>query len=239
MSEVLTAPPTPIGPAAAVSEPPSVTFPPLEKALTASAELRTTTNCSLSVSANNVERCGVPLRDQRRFVDRIRLLLRAQSIGNQIQGKLKRAGFPTDVPVAINEGALHDPSASRAITTPDPAFPDHTNPALSTVKMANPCADWRTALGIALRADSGCSGFARKEARIPAAFVLFQRSRQRRRSVQQRAAELSDDAHLAFELESAQRGLARRFEVAERARPQAHRVLSRFARHRLQLVEEP
>jgi len=40
-------------------------------------------------------------------------------------------------PVAMHEGADQVPPSRRAMTTPLPAFPDQTKPALSTVKMAN------------------------------------------------------------------------------------------------------
>lgn len=35
-------------------------------------------------------------------------------------------------PVAMHDGADQDPSGRRAMTIPEPAFPLHTNPALST-----------------------------------------------------------------------------------------------------------
>jgi len=41
-------------------------------------------------------------------------------------------------PVAMQEGADHEPSGSRAMTIPEPAFPENTNPALITWKMARP-----------------------------------------------------------------------------------------------------
>ena len=40
--------------------------------------------------------------------------------------------------VAIQLGADHDPSASRAMTIPEPALPEKTNPALRIVKTAKP-----------------------------------------------------------------------------------------------------
>lgn len=54
---------------------------------------------------------------------------------------------------------------------PDPALPDQTNPALRTVKMASPLARESTSRGMALRADSGWEGSARKEERMRALFV--------------------------------------------------------------------
>ena len=41
-------------------------------------------------------------------------------------------------PVAMQDGADHEPSGNRAITSPDPAFPENTNPALMTWNTANP-----------------------------------------------------------------------------------------------------
>jgi hypothetical protein len=40
--------------------------------------------------------------------------------------------------VAIQLGADHDPSGSRAITIPEPALPEKTNPALRIVNTARP-----------------------------------------------------------------------------------------------------
>ena len=40
--------------------------------------------------------------------------------------------------VAIQLGADHDPSASRAMTIPEPALPEKTNPALRIVNTARP-----------------------------------------------------------------------------------------------------
>jgi len=83
--------------------------------------------------------------------------------------------------VPMQEGADQDPSGSRAMTSPDPALPEKTNPALITEKIARPAgsyeyeskwpssgirsvdkprARWRTALGIELSAESGLSGSA-------------------------------------------------------------------------------
>lgn len=41
-------------------------------------------------------------------------------------------------PVAMQEGADHEPSGSRAMTRPEPAFPLNMKPALSTWKTARP-----------------------------------------------------------------------------------------------------
>ena len=41
-------------------------------------------------------------------------------------------------PVAMHEGADQEPSGSRAMTRPEPAFPEKTKPALMTWKMARP-----------------------------------------------------------------------------------------------------
>lgn len=41
-------------------------------------------------------------------------------------------------PVAMHEGADHEPSGSRAMTMPDPALPEKTKPAFSTWKIARP-----------------------------------------------------------------------------------------------------
>ena len=91
--------PVPIGPAVTPRLPPTVRFPPMENALTASSELSTTTKSVMSA----------PIwRPQPR------------------------------PPVAMQEGADHDPSGRRAITSPDPAFPEKTKPALRTWKMARP-----------------------------------------------------------------------------------------------------
>lgn len=46
-------------------------------------------------------------------------------------------------PVAIHDGADHEPSGRRAMTRPDPALPEKTKPALSTAKTARP-AKYRT-----------------------------------------------------------------------------------------------
>ena len=72
-------------------------------------------------------------------------------------------------PVIIQLGADHEPSGKRAVTTPLPALPLHTKPALTTVKMARPRAFCSTALGIELSADSGLCGSARNPWRILAA----------------------------------------------------------------------
>ena len=41
-------------------------------------------------------------------------------------------------PVAMHDGADQDPSGSRAMTRPEPALPEKTNPALMTWKTARP-----------------------------------------------------------------------------------------------------
>ena len=41
-------------------------------------------------------------------------------------------------PVAIQDGADHDPSGRRAMTRPEPALPEKTKPALITEKTARP-----------------------------------------------------------------------------------------------------
>lgn len=41
-------------------------------------------------------------------------------------------------PVAMQEGADHEPSGRRAMTRPEPAFPEKTKPALITWKTARP-----------------------------------------------------------------------------------------------------
>ena len=94
-----TLPPVPMGPAVALMLPPMVTFPPREKARTASSLLRTMTKCVISAP-----------------------IWRPQPIP----------------PVAIQDGADHDPSGKRAMTRPEPAFPEKTKPALMTSKMARP-----------------------------------------------------------------------------------------------------
>lgn len=38
----------------------------------------------------------------------------------------------------MQEGADHEPSGRRAMTIPEPAFPEKTNPALMTWNMARP-----------------------------------------------------------------------------------------------------
>lgn len=80
--------------------------------------------------------------------------------------------------MAMQEGADQEPSGRRAMTMPDPAFPEKTKPALITWKTARPVkasdgdaggmglcdqsprAPCRTAFGMALSADSGRSGSA-------------------------------------------------------------------------------
>lgn len=42
-------------------------------------------------------------------------------------------------PVAMQDGADHEPSGKRDMTRPEPAFPEKTKPALRTWKMARPC----------------------------------------------------------------------------------------------------
>ena len=77
---------------------------------------------------------------------------------------------PKPTPAVTTQlGADHDPSGSRATTTPLPALPDHTNPALKTVNIARPLACSKTALGIEFRADSGLLGSAKNPSRILAA----------------------------------------------------------------------
>jgi hypothetical protein len=83
-------------------------------------------------------------------------------------------------PVAMHEGADHEPSGRRAMTRPEPALPEKTNPAFKTWKTASPCeytwmsnvcfrtgyqgtsplARWRTAFGMAFKAVSGWPGSA-------------------------------------------------------------------------------
>ena len=94
-----TLPPVPMGPAAALMLPPIVTFPPREKARTASSLLRTMTKSVISAP-----------------------IWRPQPMP----------------PVAMHDGADHDPSGKRPMTRPEPAFPEKTKPALMTSKMARP-----------------------------------------------------------------------------------------------------
>jgi hypothetical protein len=98
-SVACTLPPVPIGPAAALTLPPMVTFPPIEKARMASSELSTITKSVISAPICKPQ--------------------------------------PTP-PVAIQEGADHEPSGSRATTRPEPALPEKTKPALMTWKTARP-----------------------------------------------------------------------------------------------------
>jgi len=94
-----TLPPVPMGPAATLTFPPMVTFPPMEKARTASSELRTMTKSVMSA----------PIwRPQPR------------------------------PPVAMHDGADQEPSGRRAMTRPEPAFPENMKPALITWKTARP-----------------------------------------------------------------------------------------------------
>ena len=51
-------------------------------------------------------------------------------------------------PVAMHDGADHEPSGSRAMTSPEPALPEKTKPALRTEKIARP---WGAGVG-------GCGG---------------------------------------------------------------------------------
>jgi hypothetical protein len=97
-------PPVPIGPALAAMFPPIVTFPPNERALTASSLLSTITKSVISAP-----------------------IWRPHPIP----------------PVAMQEGADQDPSGSRAMTMPEPAIPENTKPALTTLKMARPVQDNR------------------------------------------------------------------------------------------------
>ena len=96
-----TLPPVPIGPAAALTLPPIVTFPPIANARTASSLLRMTTKSVMSAP-----------------------IWRPQPMP----------------PVAMQEGADHEPSGRRAMTMPEPALPEKTKPALTTEKMARPVA---------------------------------------------------------------------------------------------------
>ena len=52
-------------------------------------------------------------------------------------------------PVAIQDGADHEPSGKRAMTRPEPAFPEKTNPAFRTWKMARPMLRSREQLELA------------------------------------------------------------------------------------------
>ena len=94
-----TAPPVPMGPAAAETFPPMVTFPPKANARTASSLLSTMTKSVMSAPIWSPQ--------------------------------------PTP-PVAMHDGADHEPSGSRAMTSPEPALPEKTNPALSTENIARP-----------------------------------------------------------------------------------------------------
>ena len=94
-----TAPPVPMGPAAAEMLPPMVTFPPNANARTASSLFSTMTKSVMSAPIWRPH--------------------------------------PTP-PVAMHEGADHEPSGSRAMTRPEPALPENTKPALITEKMARP-----------------------------------------------------------------------------------------------------
>ena len=94
-----TAPPVPMGPAAADMFPPIVTFPPRANARTASSLFSTMTKSVMSAP-----------------------ICRPQ---------------PTP-PVAIQDGADQEPSGRRAMTRPEPALPEKTNPALRTEKIARP-----------------------------------------------------------------------------------------------------
>ena len=98
-SVACTAPPVPIGPAAAEMLPPMVTFPPIANARTASSLFSTITKSVMSAP-----------------------IWRPQ---------------PTP-PVAMHDGADHEPSGSRAMTSPEPALPEKTKPALRTEKIARP-----------------------------------------------------------------------------------------------------
>ncbi len=78
----------------------------------------------------------------------------------------------------MQDGADHEPSGSRAMTIPEPAFPENMKPALRTENTARPSAEYRlslvyggrisdvplalcrTALGMAFKADSLWSGSA-------------------------------------------------------------------------------
>jgi hypothetical protein len=49
-------------------------------------------------------------------------------------------------PVAMHDGADQEPSGRRAMTRPEPALPEKTNPAFRTWKTARPvdqCQNWR------------------------------------------------------------------------------------------------
>ena len=107
-------PPVPIGPAAAEMPPPTVTLPPLENALTASSELSTMTT---SVKSS-------------------RQLPGAAKADMDSPAPICRP-HPTPA-VAIQLGALQLPSGRRAMTSPEPALPEKTNPALRMVNTARP-----------------------------------------------------------------------------------------------------
>ncbi len=111
-----TAPPVPIGPAAAEMLPPIVTLPPSANARTASSLFSTMTNSVMSAP-----------------------ICRPQ---------------PTP-PVAMHEGADHEPSGSRAMTMPDPALPENTKPALSTEKIARPARSYNEESGSTIRRTLG------------------------------------------------------------------------------------
>lgn len=94
-----TLPPVPMGPAVALTAPPTVTFPPCENARTASSVRSTMTKSVMSA----------PIwRPQPR------------------------------PPVAMHEGADQEPSGRRAMTRPEPALPEKTNPAFRIWKTARP-----------------------------------------------------------------------------------------------------
>lgn len=101
-SDACTAPPVPMGPAAALMFPPMVTLPPIANARTASSLLSTITKSVMSAP-----------------------ICRPQ---------------PTP-PVAMHDGADHEPSGSRAMTIPEPALPENTKPAFTTEKMARPVSE--------------------------------------------------------------------------------------------------
>jgi hypothetical protein len=167
-SEAAMFPPVPRGPAAAEtpplrqlihnrerdSSPPTVTFPPRENALTASSELSTMTTSVMSA-------CQLP-----------------PTCSQFRDGSPAPICSPHPTPaVAMQDGADQDPSGRRAMTIPDPALPENTNPALRMVNTARPdisstlyalyllilhapLARCNTALGIEFRAVRGCSGLA-------------------------------------------------------------------------------
>ena len=147
-------------------------------------------------------------------------------------------------PVAISAGADHEPSGSRAMTTPEPADPVQTKPALATREIARPFARCSTAFGIEFSADSGWFGSAKKDRSVLAArshcrselrfnhLGLAQSSKLAVHRIRE------DPAHLLLERKARRELLAALANGSRRLSAESCRLASDLVRNLLELLQE-